>query len=601
MASTPSRRTVLLGALAGAGASALAATAPANAMTAANPAAAATPAASGAPGGAVSGVRTFTLAIIPDTQYLFDGEALHPEPLEATVNWLSRIEDLAFVAHLGDVTQNGLAPEFAAAVGPFRRLASRKIPFSVLAGNHDVDSNTNDLRGPTPFLSTFRDLAARNRVARDQGGYNTAYSFTACGQEFLLLALDWRVSEQGLAWAEAVLDARPNVPTVVTVHDAVNADGSTAVLSDHGRRIWDRLIDDHPQVFLSINGHFWPAGRMSRPNAAGQPVELHLANYQQTYFGGAAAVRLYRFDLDRGVVDVSTEVPFAEHGDLNQLEREELQVTGVADRFSFPVPASLRARPTRPARPATALLISGTEAYWRFDGSGPLTRGARIDDQSGRGNHLEVVGDGSATLSRVAERHPLQPAGSSLRFAGSGKTGGYLLSIDGAPLNTADLDRGYTFETFFKLPEPFTDASAWSALLSRWGSAGSAGRTGGEQDEPVATLSISGGRELQWCVYPTDLNGSVTNWGHELRADRWWHVAVVNDSRHTTMYIDGCPVVRNPSTVNRGLLGSRVGAGMKWALGAYSWNSALDKTWIGTIGDTRIVSRPLRVREFMIS
>ncbi|MGO4454580.1 LamG-like jellyroll fold domain-containing protein [Arthrobacter sp. RAF14] len=597
MSAETSRRAVIIGSLAGAAAL----TIPTAASAAATPEAEIPATGQGADGRGTSGGRTFTLAVIPDTQYLFDGDSLHPEPLEATVAWLSRLDDLAFVAHLGDVTQNGRQREFAAAAGPFNTLKSRRIPFSVLAGNHDVDSHTDDRRGPTPFLGTFADLAVRNRISRDQGGYNTAYTFSACGHDFLLIALDWRVSDQGLGWAREVLQAHAQLPTIITVHDAVDTDGATANLSEHGQRIWDSLIKDNPQVFLSINGHFWPSGRMSKPNSAGQPVELHLANYQETYYGGAAAVRLYRFDLDRGVVDVSTEVPFSSQHGLNQLEREELRMTGVADRFSFPVPPSLRDRPSRPTRPAAALLVRGTEAYWRFDGQGPLTRGSRIEDHSGRGNHLEVVGDGSPTLSRVTERHPLQPAGESLRFAGSGKTGGYLLTVDKAPLNSASLDRGYTFEAFFKLPEPFTAGAAWSALFSRWGSAASAGRFGGDQDEPVATLSVSGGRELQWCVYPTNLDRSVTNWGHELRTDRWWHVAVVNNGRRTTMYIDGCPVVRNPSTVNAGLLGGSRGPGMKWAVGGYSWNGELDKTWMGTIGDIRVVSRPLQVREFMIS
>lgn len=597
MAAETSRRAVIIGSLAGAASLTIPTAASAAAVSEAENLATGRRADER---GTSSG-RTFTLAVIPDTQYLFDGDSLHPEPLEATVAWLARLDDLAFVAHLGDVTQNGRQQEFAAAVGPFNTLKSRRIPFSVLAGNHDVESRTDDRRGPTPFLGTFSNLAVRNRISRDDGGYNTAYTFSACGHDFLLLALDWRVSDQGLTWAREVLKTHAHLPTIVTVHDAVTADGATADLSEHGQRIWDSLIKDNPQVFLSINGHFWPSGRMTKPNTAGQPVELHLANYQETYYGGAAAVRLYRFDLDRGVVDVSTEVPFSSQHGLNQLEREELRITGAADRFSFQVPPSLRDRQSRPTRPAAALLVRGTEAYWRFDGQGPLTRGSRIEDHSGRGNHLEVVGDGSPTLSRVTERHPSQPAGESLRFAGAGKTGGYLLTVDKAPLNTASLDRGYTFEAFFKLPEPFTPGAAWTALLSRWGSAASAGRFGDDEDEPVATLSVSGGRELQWCVYPPNLDRSVTNWGHELRTDRWWHVAVVNNGRHTTMYIDGCAVVRNPSTVNAGLLGGSTRAGMKWAVGGYSWKGELDKTWMGTIGDIRVVSRPLQVREFMIS
>lgn len=544
--------------------------------------------------------KVFTLAVIPDTQYLFDGESLHPEPLAETMKHLAGIKDLAFVAHVGDVVQNGQAQEVAAAKKPFEILTRKGIPFSVVAGNHDLpNSNTDDQRGPTPFLDAFGPMASRRRIARDAGGYNSAYTFDGAGTEFLLLALDWRLSTAGIAWARSILEANAQLPTIITVHDAISADGGTGVQSAHGQLVWDKLINENPQVFLSINGHFWPSGRMSRENAAGGPVELHLANYQQLYYGGAAAVRLYRFDLERGVVDVSTEVPHIEAGGLNELEREELQLTAATDRFSFALPPSLTPPKRRDPRPASAMLIRGTEAYWRFEGTGPLAAGRRIEDASGRGNTLVVTGPSTVPLAFASASHPAQPSGSSLTFTGSKDTGAYLLTADTAPINKAAFERGYTFEAFFKLPEPFTGDSAWSAIISRWVSAKAAGRVNGDVDEPAATLSVSGGPELQWCVYPTNLDRGVTNWGHELRTSRWWHVAVVNDGRHTTMYVDGCAVVRNPSTVNKGLAGGETGA--PWAVGAYSWAGELDKTWLGTIGDIRIVSRALAPREFMIA
>ncbi|POH73249.1 LamG-like jellyroll fold domain-containing protein [Arthrobacter glacialis] len=588
MSTTLSRRSILAGGLAGAGA---AAAAP---MLLSQPARAAAPATPASGSG-----RVFTLAVIPDTQYLFDGESLHPEPLTETMKHLATIKDLAFVAHLGEVVQNGLAQEIAAAKKPFDTLAKKKIPFSVVAGNHDLpNSNTDDQRGPTPFLDTFAQLTSRQRIARDAGGYNSAYTFDGAGTRFLLLALDWRLSAAGIVWARSVLEANAQLPTIITVHDAISADSGTGVLSSHGKLVWDNLIKDHKQVFLSINGHFWPSGRLIQNNVSGQPVELHLANYQQLYYGGAAAVRLYRFDLDRGVVDVSTEVPHIGAGGLNELESEELQLTAETDRFSFALPPALKPHVQREPRPASALVIPGTEAYWRFEGSGSLATGRQIDDASGRGNTLVVAGPSTVPLAFAKDCHPAQPAGSSLEFSGTKDTGAYLLTVDTAPINKAAFESGYTFEAFFKFPEPFTGDSAWSAIISRWISAKAAGRVNGEVEEPAATLSISGGPELQWCVYPTNLDRSVTNWGHELRTSRWWHVAVVNDGRLTTMYVDGCAVVRNPSTVNRGLAGSQSGA--PWAVGAYSWAGQLDKTWIGTIGDIRIVSRALAPREFMI-
>jgi hypothetical protein len=53
-------------------------------------------------------------------------------------------------------------------------------------------------------------------------------------------------------------------------------------------------------------------------------------------------------------------------------------------------------------------------------------------------------------------------------------------------------------------------------------------------------------REFQWNSYPLNLNGPTTNWSHGLWEDTWWHVALVNDGKHTVMYVDGAPAVDNP-------------------------------------------------------
>ena len=55
-----------------------------------------------------------------DSQYLFDEDRGDSRPLEASLRWIldhTGDENIAFLTHLGDLTQNGLADEFAA-IGP---------------------------------------------------------------------------------------------------------------------------------------------------------------------------------------------------------------------------------------------------------------------------------------------------------------------------------------------------------------------------------------------------------------------------------------------------------------------------------------------------
>ncbi|MET9967870.1 metallophosphoesterase, partial [Streptomyces sp. NPDC006356] len=133
--------------------------------------------------------RRFTLAVMPDTQYLFDGPSIDKAPVEASLRYLlehGRKENIVFLSHLGDLTQNGSQPEVAAISEAFRLLDRRGVGYSVLAGNHDVKSSTDDQRGATPYLDAFgpkRFQGKRTFGGASPDGYNSFHLFRAAGRE----------------------------------------------------------------------------------------------------------------------------------------------------------------------------------------------------------------------------------------------------------------------------------------------------------------------------------------------------------------------------------------------------------------------------------
>ncbi|MEH1164179.1 LamG-like jellyroll fold domain-containing protein [Micromonospora sp. CPCC 205539] len=562
----------------------------------------------------------FTLAVIPDTQYLFDSDRGDPAPLAATLRWIQdrqADENIVFTTHLGDIVENAQASELAAAGEVFRIFDRRRTPYSVLAGNHDINPSTTDQRGPSPYLDVFgpkrfRPLATYRGATPD--GYNTYHVFRAAGREWLVLALDWRPSDATLAWVKQVLKAHPRTPVVLTTHDLVSADDSgVAGLSDHGQRLWDGLIKDSDQIFLTLNGHYWPPGRTVLRNAAGRDVHLHITNYQDRYYGGGAMLRLYHFDLARNTIDVETISPWIlgrEPSKRNELEQREVELTDPANRFSLPIDFTARFAgfapvPPRAPRGPAAMLTRGTLAYWRFDqgraDGSAVPEGMRIQDLSGRGNHLVRVtlpGGAPDALRWSAEHDGDQPAHASLFFDGGKQParGAYLRTVDGAPINDATLTNGYTIEAFVKLPaDVLATNHAWMSILSRFGAGADAGKTGDDPAEPIATLSMSDGMALQWAVFPLNRNGMSTNWGHEMSAGQWFHVAVVNDGRLTTLYVDGAELLRNPSTPATGLATSHE----PWFVGAYHYNRIVEQGFYGWLGDIRIVDHALPPRKFL--
>lgn len=581
----------------------------------------------------------FTLAVMPDTQFLYFAPSIRPEPQLASFRYIvdranGGSDNIVFMAHLGDLTEDGLAQEFGPVGEVFDYLDRRGVAYSVLAGNHDVNSGTTDQRGPTPYLDTMGPQRFRRSpsfIGADSTGYNTAHLFRGGGREWLLLALDWRMSAEGFAWANQVIADHPSLPVIVTTHEIATPTyddtiyplrygdpENDAELSSYGQQMWDGLIKDNDQVFLTLNGHFWPPGRVTLPNAKGNDVHVHITNYQNRYYGGAAMIRLYHFDLQRNVIDVETIAPYfldIPAAERNELAAQEARLTTATDYFSVPVDFTQRFSgfdpvPVRPARPAKEMLIPGTLAYWRFDAGhadgAAFSSGQKVPDMSGHGNDFTVLrtvpGTAANALTWSGDHHPDQPGHASMYFDGGQHPlhGAYLLTGDKAPLNTEEFRDGYTFEAFCKVPTDWTSSdNSWMALISRWGESGQAGKSAGNTDpnEPIVTLSLSSGREPQWCVYPVNLDDESTNWGQALPEDTWWHIAVVNDGRKTVLYVEGCPTVDNPPTVAVGL----VQLALPWALGGYEYGGTINQIFHGWLGDIRVVNRPLPVQEFMIA
>ncbi|TWE23380.1 LamG-like jellyroll fold domain-containing protein [Prauserella muralis] len=564
----------------------------------------------------------FTLAVLPDTQYLIDEGGSDPEPVRDTLNYVVRNQgrsNTVFLAHLGDVTEHGTEAEMRTADTVFRAVHG-KLPYSVLGGNHDVSGD--DQRGDTPYLRTFGPSRfARMRTYRGSSpdGYNSYHVFTAGGRSWLLLALDWRVSDAGLAWTRGVLAQHPELPAILTTHDLVWADDDGhAHLSGHGQRLWDGVIRGHDQIFLALGGHYWPPGRTTLTNDAGNPVHLHITNYQDRYYGGAGMLRTYSFDLVRGAIDVETFSPWLlgkkEHR-RTPLEAETVELTSDVDHFSVSIDfaerfAGFAPVVVPPPRPASAVMPRGTVAYWRFDGAGlgeagtdgrVIAPGTVARDLTGNGNDLRAQrlhDSAPEVLTWSAEHHDAQPAHASLRFDGgkSPDRGAVLRTGANAPLNSMRFESGYTIETFVKLPEPFEGDHAWMGILSWEGKARDAGKfSGWSADEPTCSLNLSPERFLQFVVYPVPVDADPTSWSHAVPVGRWMHLAVVNDGRRTVLYVDGSRIARNAAEYSRGIST----LGKPFALGGTQFNEQYGQGFYGWIGDTRIVSRALRPEEFL--
>ncbi|ADY26881.1 calcineurin-like phosphoesterase family protein 9 [Deinococcus proteolyticus MRP] len=264
---------------------------------------------------------SFMLMALPDTQYY---SAYWPEHFKRQTGWLAAHAgelNVKLTTHLGDIVDMPLMPyQWDRADQAMRQLENAGVPYSVLPGNHDILLSVADDRHRVPggeeYLRRFSPARAAQGSTfggRDATGWNEYHTFTAAGQEFLVLALNWRASAQTLDWARQVMREHPSSPTILTTHDLVGYRSGELGLTSNGEYLWKNLIEQSNQIFLTLNGHDYNSevrgARISRLNAAGQGVDMVLVDYQNGYQGGQGYLRGMEFDLARGRIEMMTFSP----------------------------------------------------------------------------------------------------------------------------------------------------------------------------------------------------------------------------------------------------------------------------------------------------
>ncbi len=622
-------------------------------------------------------VSSFGLMVLPDTQFYsryasaeagnqFD-RLYGSEPFISQTRWIAQhAADLKipFVIHVGDIVDQASRPQqWEIADQAMKVLEDANLPYSILAGNHDINAPIGYGSDPVNGTDADRDLATepylqwfgKDRAGaqatfgqRDASGFHEYHIFSAEGQRFLVLSLSWRVSDAGIAWARQVLNSHPTLPAILVNHDllSIDRDGVTPLETPYGLMLWDKLIRDNDQIFMTLNGHFHGSAHLTKLNDYGNAVEQMVVDYQMAYQGGNGLMRYYEFDLSNRRIRALSFSPWVPQKPADTLnEFDQAMLTAPNDQFEIDMDFGARFARFSPdfsvpeasnaplAVAATALIlddfsdieppvrtpaqgpddypkIDDTLAHWRFAGGAAgsaVAAGMVIADISGKGNDLtraglnEPPGNGAQLddLLWTTDKHFLSAAPGSVEFRRTvGGRLSYFKTAEGAPLNAETFTGGYTVEAFIKVGRDWTaTVNAWMNIMSRGGRRGNIpGFQGGPQSPPVQ-FAISNLREVQWEVASHTPPMSRTNWSGEIMVDTWLHVAIVNDAQtgETTMFVEGAPVLRN--------IGGSVGLGtlgLPWYVGAGFWDGgAPNNGFLGTVGEIRIVARPLQPAQWL--
>jgi hypothetical protein len=262
---------------------------------------------------------SFTLATLSDTQYSVES---FPNTFKAQTAWLAAHapggaasdafpNDVAFFAHQGDMLRRGYSDAQAAVADAALKNLDGVVPYTVSIGNHDYDNQFDDLDQHVSSANFTRWFGNDRYGAIPNSGFggasldqrNRFHTFTAAGQEFLVLSIEWEASDASLAWAQSVINAHRQDPVILTTHEYLNGSGrTTSTLEPNagfnsGEGIYQKLVKPNPQVFMVLSGHTGAIRSQTSLNNAGSSVYEIVADFEGRPNAGDGWMQLLHFDL----------------------------------------------------------------------------------------------------------------------------------------------------------------------------------------------------------------------------------------------------------------------------------------------------------------
>jgi len=274
----------------------------------------------------------FVVALLPDTQFYVS--SMHggvPGMFYAQAEWIvtNRVaRNIAYVAHLGDLSQSGdligssaNTTEWRNATNamyrlenPTRTLLAEGIPYGVAVGNHDQEPiGTAD--GTTIHYNRYFGIphfAGKDYYAGHYGTNNDNHFdfFSAGGLDFVVLYFEFDpdANPAVLAWGNEVLRTNAHRRAIVVTHNFGNTQTPLS-FSPQGAAIYNAL-KTNANLFLMLAGHVTGEGsRVDTYN--GNVIRTFVQDFQGWTNGGNGFMRTLEFSPSNNLVIAQTFSPWS--------------------------------------------------------------------------------------------------------------------------------------------------------------------------------------------------------------------------------------------------------------------------------------------------
>ena len=268
--------------------------------------------------------KTFSVIVLPDTQFYSQS---HPDIFCDQTDWIVKNKDklnIVFTVQLGDIVNDGgsIKKEWQTAVSCLGKLDG-KVPYSVLPGNHDIETPHKKETGFATYTKNFPP-SKFSKYSWYKGNFednvNNYEIIDTNGIKLMFLNLGIEPSDSALAWADKVVKENPNIYTIFATHKylsdvALSPENTRSYSKDGntGKNIWDKLISKDCSIKLTLSGHFHTVSgenRIMTKNACDDDVNQILQDYQGRENGGDGLLRIYTFSPAEKIIYVSTYSPY---------------------------------------------------------------------------------------------------------------------------------------------------------------------------------------------------------------------------------------------------------------------------------------------------
>jgi hypothetical protein len=260
----------------------------------------------------------FTFAWESDTQYYnanYDNDGFYQHQKNIHDFLLNNREkmNIQYMFHTGDIVDNAdIADQWTRADEQYSLLDKAKLPYGVLAGNHDVDHKTEDYTNYSKYFGESRYSS--------NPWYGGSYKDNRChydlmsagGTDFVMLYCGWGVGDDEIDWMNQVLASYPNRVAILDFHEYLLASGGLGLIP---QEVYKRVVVPNANVKMVMSGHYHSAQKtvstidMDGDGTADRNVVNLLFDYQGMEEGGMGFLRLFHFNMEAGQMEVRTYSP----------------------------------------------------------------------------------------------------------------------------------------------------------------------------------------------------------------------------------------------------------------------------------------------------